>query len=180
MASVKKAKPTWRDVKAELDGFDRAGLLGLIKDLHGASRTNEAFLSARLGLGTDPLEPYRKAISRWICPDVMKGQTSPSPRPKRRSRTTRRPSGFLKVSLSFWSSTEEALSLLSWCAWMMRDTTQPSCACSSRRSLPDRLPVSERASFYERLDPVRSAASNLGWGVKDALDDLWYSRVETS
>jgi hypothetical protein len=64
MASAKKAKPTWRDVKAELDGFDRAGLLGLIKDLHGASRDNEAFLSARLGLGTDPLEPYRQAISR--------------------------------------------------------------------------------------------------------------------
>jgi len=74
MASVKKAKPTWRDVKSELDGFDRVGLLGLIKDLHGASRDNEAFLSARLGLGTDPLQPYRKAISRWICPDVMKGQ----------------------------------------------------------------------------------------------------------
>ena len=44
----------------------------------------------------------------------------------------------------------------------------------------DRLLASERASFYERLDPVRSAASNLGWGVKDAFDDLWYSRVETS
>ena len=47
MASAKKTKPTWRDVKAELDGFDRAGLLGLIKGLHGASRDNEAFLSAR-------------------------------------------------------------------------------------------------------------------------------------
>jgi hypothetical protein len=47
MASGEKAKPTWRDVKAELDGFDRAGLLGLIKDLHGASQDNEAFLYAR-------------------------------------------------------------------------------------------------------------------------------------
>jgi len=74
MASAEKAKPTWRDVKAELDLFDRAGLLGLIEDLHGASRDNEAFLHARLGLGSDPLEPYRKTISRWICPDVMKGQ----------------------------------------------------------------------------------------------------------
>jgi len=63
MASAKNAKPTWRHVKAELDRFDRAGLLGLIKDLHGASRDNEAFLCARLGLGTDPLVPYRKAIT---------------------------------------------------------------------------------------------------------------------
>jgi len=45
-----------------LDRFDRAGLLGLIKNLHGASRDNKVFLCARLGLGTDPLEPYRKAI----------------------------------------------------------------------------------------------------------------------
>jgi hypothetical protein len=56
MASGEKAKPTWRDVKAELDRFDRAGLLGRIKDLHGASQDNEAFLYARLGLGSDPLE----------------------------------------------------------------------------------------------------------------------------
>jgi hypothetical protein len=30
MASAEKAKPTWRDVKGELDLFDRAGLLVLL------------------------------------------------------------------------------------------------------------------------------------------------------
>ena len=134
MASAKNAKPTWRDVKAELDGFDRTGLLGLIKDLHGASRDNEAFLSARLGLGTDPLQPYRNAISRWICPDVMKGQNVSVAKAKRRSRTTRRPSGFLRVSLSFRSSTaKKRLTCYRGVAWMMRGIMQPLCACSSRR-----------------------------------------------
>jgi hypothetical protein len=67
MASAKNAKPTWRDVKAELEGFDRTGLLGLIKDLHGASRDNEAFLFARLGLGTDPLQPYNLSLDLPGC-----------------------------------------------------------------------------------------------------------------
>jgi hypothetical protein len=53
--------------RKEMMQFDRAGLLGLLKDLHGASRDNQAFLHARLGLGADPLE-------RWIAPDVMTSQ----------------------------------------------------------------------------------------------------------
>ena len=182
MASAKKAKPTWRDVKAELDGFDRAGLLGLIKDLHGASRDNEAFLSARLGLGTDPLEPYRKAISRWICPDAMKGQNVSVAKAKKAISDYKKAIGLSQgvTELSVFYC-EEALSLLSWCgmddegyyAALVRMFEQALTAV-------DRLSASERASFYERLDSVRSAASNLGWGVKDVFDDLWYSRVETS
>ena len=35
MATTVKAVPTWSDVKAELAHFDRVGLLGLLKDLHG-------------------------------------------------------------------------------------------------------------------------------------------------
>ena len=42
----------------------------------------------------------------------------------------------------------------------------------------DRLPASERASFYERLDTLRSAAGKLGCGVKDAFDELWYARMD--
>jgi len=182
MASAKNAKPTWRDVKAELEGFDRTGLLGLIKDLHGASRDNEAFLFARLGLGTDPLQPYRKAISRWICPDVMKGQNVSVAKAKKAISDYKNaiglPQGVAELSVFYC---EEALNLLSWCgmddegyyAALVRMFEQALTAV-------ERLPASERASFYERLGPARSAASNLGWGLKDAFDDLWYSRVETS
>jgi hypothetical protein len=41
----------------------------------------------------------------------------------------------------------------------------------------ERLPASERPSSYERLDQLRSAAGKLGCGVKDAFDELWYSRM---
>jgi len=42
----------------------------------------------------------------------------------------------------------------------------------------ERLPASERTSFYERLDPLRSKAGSLGWGVKDEFDELWHSIVQ--
>jgi hypothetical protein len=72
--NAKQAEPTWSGVKTNLANVDRAGLVGLIKDLHGLSRDNQAFLNARLGLGPDPLSPYKKTISRWISPDVIRGQ----------------------------------------------------------------------------------------------------------
>ena len=71
MTSITKPEPSWRNVKVELEGFDRAGLLGLLKDLHGLSRDNQAFLNARLGLGAAPLDPCKKIISRWIAPMVI-------------------------------------------------------------------------------------------------------------
>jgi hypothetical protein len=42
----KKTVPTWSEVKAKLSLFDRAGLVGLLSDLHSLSRDNQAFLHA--------------------------------------------------------------------------------------------------------------------------------------
>ena len=70
----KNASPTWNDVKTALLYFDRAGLRGLVQDLYSASKDNQAFLHARLGLGHDQLQPFKASISRWISPDPMKGQ----------------------------------------------------------------------------------------------------------
>ena len=71
---VKPRETTWNDVKAELLQFDRTGLLGLLKDLYALRPENRAFLAARFGIGSDPLAPFKKVISRWIYPDLMKGQ----------------------------------------------------------------------------------------------------------
>ena len=70
----KKTVSKWTEVKANLGTFDRAGLIGLLGDLHGLSPDNRAFLQARLGLGSNPLEPYKAIISRWIYPDFFRGQ----------------------------------------------------------------------------------------------------------
>jgi hypothetical protein len=63
MTSTTKLEPSWRAVKAELESFDRAGLLRLFKDLHEASGDNQAFLNARLRHGAAPLVPCKKMIA---------------------------------------------------------------------------------------------------------------------
>jgi hypothetical protein len=66
VAIEKNASPTWSAVRAALQTFDRAGLQGLVQDLYAASKDNQAFLHARLGLGHDQLNPYKARISSWI------------------------------------------------------------------------------------------------------------------
>ncbi|MGI9476068.1 MAG: hypothetical protein ACR2PI_05150, partial [Hyphomicrobiaceae bacterium] len=65
-----KTQPTWKDVKAAIQNFDREGLQGLVRDLYSASKSNQSFLHARLNLGTGQLKPFKDTISRWINPDI--------------------------------------------------------------------------------------------------------------
>src|SRR5262249_23304083 len=74
VSDEKGTLPSWKAIKAALQSFDRAGLLGLVQDLYSLDKGNKAFLHARLGLGPEHLAAYRAIISRWICPDLMKGQ----------------------------------------------------------------------------------------------------------
>jgi len=74
VTDMRKAKPAWSNVKSNLVEMDRHTLFGLIRDLYAASKENQAFLHARFGLGGDVLKPYKKTMSRWVCPDVMRNQ----------------------------------------------------------------------------------------------------------
>lgn len=67
-------QPTWTEVKKHLTKWDHAALLGLLGDLYRLSKDNQAFLHARLGVGEDPLRPYKDAIARWMFPDLMARQ----------------------------------------------------------------------------------------------------------
>ena len=41
-----RSKPTWSDVKAKLEGFDRPGLIGLVQDLYATSKTDRRSLTS--------------------------------------------------------------------------------------------------------------------------------------
>ena len=175
MATTVKAAPTWSDVKAELAHFDRAGLLGLLKDLHGMSRDNQAFLNARLGLGADPLAPFKKIISRWINPDVIKRQDASVAKAKKAISDYQKaiglPNGVAELSVFYC---EQAALQLSDCG--MDDEGYFSALVRMfERALTAvmKLPPAERAGLVDRLDRVRSGLRDIGWGVKDAVDDLW-------
>ena len=166
-------------MKANLAHFDRAGLIGLLKDLHGLSRDNQAFLHARLGLGADPLAPYKKTISRWVCPDVPRGQNVSVSRAKKAISDYKMavglPGGLAELSVFYC---EAAADLFSYCgmdddgyfAALVRMFAQ---ALTSVTALPE----PDRGLMLARLDAVRSAMRDVGWGVEDAMNDLWIEYV---
>jgi len=113
----KNISPSWSDVKTALLDFDRAGLRGLLQDLYTASKDNQAFLHARLGLGHDHLRPFKANISRWISPDLMKGQPISIAKAKKAiadyKKAIGRPAGMAELSIFYC---EEAFGFLESCS----------------------------------------------------------------
>ena len=177
VARSKNASPTWSDVRAALLRFDRAGLLGLVQDLYTASKDNQAFLHARLGLGHDQLQPFKASISNWICPDVMKNQPISISKAKKAiadyKKAIGRPDGMAELSIFYC---EEAFGFLESCS-MEEESYFVALIRMYERSLEFvlSLPPAERANHLERLDKLRSRGRNVGWGVEEELNSLWYA-----
>ena len=177
MATTSKTnrQPTWNDTKAMLVNFDRPGLIGLLKDLHALNPENRAFLQARLALGADPLAPYKASIARWICPDVTRSQNTSVAKAKKAiadyRKATGLPEGMAELSIFYC---EQAADLLSFCG--MDDDGYFNALVrmyGQALSITSALPATEKAIRLQRLDAVRAALAGVGWGVKDAMDELW-------
>jgi hypothetical protein len=173
----KNASPTWADVKAALLDFDRAGLRGLVQDLYTASKDNQAFLHARLGLGHDQLQPFKASISKWISPDLMKGQHISVSKAKKAiadyKKAIGRTDGLAELSIFYC---EEAFGFLESCS--MDDEKYFSALIRMYgRSIEfvSRLPPAERSTYVERLDELRSRGRNVGWAVEEEFNSLWYA-----
>ena len=177
VARSKNASPTWSDVRAAILDFDSAGLRGLVQDLYTASKDNQAFLHARLGLGHDQLQPFKACISNWICPDVMKNQPISVSKAKKAiadyKKAIGRPDGMAELSIFYC---EEAFCFLESCS-MEDETYFAALIRMYGRSLEflSSLPAAERATYLERLDKLRSRARTVGWGVEEELNGLWYA-----
>ena len=176
MAKDKSASPSWADVKASLLKFDRAGLQGLIQDLYASSKDNQAFLHARFALGPDPLGPYKAIISRWINPDLMKGEPVSISRAKRAIADYRkaigRPEGLAELSTFFC---EEAFGFVESCSFQDESYFIALIRmCGQSLKLAANLPPAERRPCLERLNKLRSRSKHVGYGVQDELNILWY------
>jgi hypothetical protein len=173
----KNASPTWGDVKAALLDFDGAGLRGLVQDLYAASKDNQAFLHARLGLGHDQLQPFKASISRWICPDLMKGQPISVSKARKAiadyKKAIGHPDGIAELSIFYC---EEAFDLLESCS-IEDESYFTALIRMYGRSLEfvSRLPPAERTTYIERLDKLRSRGKNVGWAVEEEFNSLWYA-----
>ena len=175
----KKTVSKWTEVKANLGPFDRAGLIGLLGDLHGLSPGNRAFLHAGLGLGSNPLEPYKAIISRWIYPDLFRGQDTSVAKAKKAISDYKKaiglPAGMAELSVFYC---ECAARLVSECGMedegyfnaLVRMFDQALTIVATLNPLEQKL-------LLQRLDAVRSLTGAIGWGVKDAMDELFTEHV---
>ena len=180
VARSKSSSPTWNDVKVALSDFDCAGLRGLVQDLYTASKDNQAFLHARLSLGDDQLQPFKASISRWISPDLMKGQSISVSKAKKAiadyKKAIGRPGGMAELSIFYC---EEAFGFLESCS-MDDEKYFAALIRMYGRSLEivSSLPPAERSTNLERLGRLRSRGRNVGWVVEEEFNGLWYDAVD--
>lgn len=179
---AQQRETTWSELKTELSKVDRAGLLGLLKELQALNPENRAFLAARFGVGDDPLSPFKKVISRWICPDLMKGQDVSVAKAKKAIADYRkaigRPEGLAELSIFYC---EEAARLISDCG--LEDEAYHSMLVRMYgRGLEHAtaLPAADRDKMLGRLDVVRRSLRGIGWGISDAVNELWHNYVAES
>jgi hypothetical protein len=175
----KNTSPTWNDVKTELLDFDRAGLRRLVQDLYTASKDNQAFLHARLGVGRDQLKPFKSSISRWISPDLMKGQSVSVSKAKKAiadyKKAIGRPDGIAELSIFYC---EEAVGFLESCG-MDDEKYIVALIRMYGRSLEivSGLPAAERSAYLERLGSLRSRGRNAGWRIEEEFDSRWFDAM---
>jgi hypothetical protein len=177
VANEKSASPTWIDVKAALQNFDRAGLLGLLQDLHARSKDNQAFLHARLSLGDDQLKPYKTAISNWICPDLTRNKPVSVSKAKKAiadyKKAIGQPEGLAELSIFFC---EEAFSFLESCGMENESYFLALIRMYNQAlTLVSNLSPDVCIGYVDRLDKLRSRGRHVGWGVEDELNSLWYA-----
>ena len=173
----KIVSPTWSDVRAALLDFDRAGLRGLVQDLYTASKDNQAFLHARLGLGADQLRPFKASISKWISPDLMKGQRISTSKAKKAiadyKKAIGRANGMAELSIFYW---EEAFGFLESCG-IEDESYFAALIRMYGRSIEfvSSLSPAERTTYIQRLDSLRSRGRNVGWAVEEEFNSVWHA-----
>jgi hypothetical protein len=169
-----KSQPRWTAVKAKLTSFDRPALLGLIQDLYGAHKDNQTFLHARFGLGEDMLRPYKEMIDRWLWPDAFSRQVPSVLKAKQAISNYKKavgdPSGLAELMVSYCEQASGFASDLgyqdeSYLNALVRMFEQSVAAANT-------LPADTRDALIARLDRVRTAGHQCGYGVGDDMDSI--------
>jgi|SRR5450432_789253 hypothetical protein len=177
-----KSQPTWTDVKAKLDTFDRTALVDLLHHLYSAHQDNQVFLHARFGLGENVLEPYKKTIERCLWPDPFRNQDTSVSKAKQAishyKKAVGDPAGLTELTVFYC---EQAAGYCQDIGYqeegffdaLVRMFEQ---ALKSAHTLPD----DRRDSLIARLDHVREISHGFGYGVGDDMDDILAKYIKRS
>jgi len=151
-------------LKRNLARLEQKELFTLIRELYNTNKDNQAFLHARFALGDDVLEPYKKAICRWVCPDVMYNQTQHYSISKAKKaisdykRAVGQPEGMAELSVFYCESCADYLSFCEihdngYFVAMVRMFEQA-------LTIISQLDLAEQEAFVDRLDEVRLRESH--------------------
>lgn len=172
--ATKKKTPSWSDVKASLADFDHAGLLGLVQALYGSSKDNKTFLHARFGLGDDPLEPYKDAITGWINPPDFRYPISVSKAKKAISdykKAVGQPEGLAELTVFYCEEAFDSLAAFGMDDEGFYDALVRMFEQALKYALA--LPNAKQKALLSRLDRVRQLGQDVGWGVGDDFNHFW-------
>jgi hypothetical protein len=169
-----KSTPTWAEVKTKLAEFDRAGLLDMVHSLYATHQHNQAFVHARLGLGEDTLEPFKKTIHRWLRPDLSRRQDVSIAKAKRAISDYKKalgdPEGVAELMVFYC---EQAVGFYSEVTYDDARHLDALVRMFERAlHTTGSLPANVQTSLIERLDTVRNMSDELGYGVRDDMDIL--------
>jgi hypothetical protein len=169
-----KGSNRWGNVKAQIEDCDRAGLVGIIRDLYEASATNRRFLHARFVSAASARDEYRRIVRDAVFPDPF------SQRPIRLrdataaindyKRSTGDLAGAVDLMLEFVEAgTEQAADLAygneAYFAALERKVNE---VVRSLGALPD----ADRADAEARLIELGRYCEEIGWGYGDFLGDV--------
>jgi hypothetical protein len=182
-AAVVTASPKrkrWIDLKARLETFDRAGLVGLVADLYEASPANRRYLGSRLFPQSGAIEEYRRMVVAAIYPDPF-SQRRVSVRDASAAiteyrRATGDVAGAVDLMLTFVEAGTEQAADLGYGDDSYFKALETKLNAIAK--LFDELPASARAAATSRLRQVRKRGKNIGWGYGDLLDDV-VTRIES-
>jgi hypothetical protein len=128
-------------------------------------------------LGHDQLQPFKATISRWISPDLIKGQPISVSKAKKAiadyKKAIGRPDGMAELAIFYC---EEAFGFLESCS-MEDESYFAALIRMYARSVEFvlSLPLAERPTYLPRLDKLRSRAKHVGWAVEEEFNGLWYA-----
>lgn len=170
-----KTKPSWGDVKAKLAGFDHAGLIQLVADLYAAEKVNQSFLHARLSIGGDPLETYKKRIHKALFPNVMGRNSDVKITDAKKAiaeyqKAIGLPGGMLELHLYFC----EVAMDFSMDYGYASDGFFNAVFLQFKKAVEalDKVSGDTREDALDRLYDIRHIASNVGYGLEDDMGDL--------
>ena len=172
-----KSQAAWSHVKAKLAVLDRSAVLGLLHDLYTASKDNQAFFHARFGLGEDVLAPYKRTISRWLWPDVLRNQVVSVSKAKQAisdyKKAVGEPAGVAELMVSYC---EQAAGFCQDVGYQDEGYFNALVRMFEQAvKLVATLDAKGCDDYIMRLGRVREISHDFGYGVGDDMDYIWLS-----